>query len=185
MNLQRIFVIILTLISFILLYYGITEPMLELKLSGKIQSDFLNMERLLIDQNRSVLGTVNDLYSKGLSLAPHLIVLFSIIVPILKGFLSIGFVLTNEKKQRLINKILAVVSKWSMADVFVVAIFIAYLSTEKLNEVSQHELNVMGFKLKLGIDLLMQSGFQVGFYYFTGYCLVSLLASSLLAIKSK
>ena len=55
------------------------------------------------------------------------------------------------------------IGKWSMADVFVVGVFIAYLST-KSNEAISAEL-------------------YEGFYYFTGYCLISLAAIQAMKIS--
>jgi len=53
-----------------------------------------------------------------------------------------------------------------MADVFVVAIFVAYLAANGIRE----SRALVDFNSSLG----------VGFYYFLGYCLVSIAATQLL-----
>ena len=60
-----------------------------------------------------------------------------------------------------------------MADVFVIAIFIAYLAGNGIRE----DRGLVDFQATLGI----------GFWYFLGYCLVSILGTQLLtsAIKNK
>ncbi len=55
-----------------------------------------------------------------------------------------------------------IISKWSMADVFVVGVFIAFLSL-KTNENLSAEL-------------------RSGFYYFTAYCILSIVAVQLIKV---
>ena len=63
-----------------------------------------------------------------------------------------------------------------MADVFVVAIFIAYLSTHSQPNNSSHEAQIMGFNIKFGVNLALKSKLGSGFYFFLAYCLTSLTA---------
>ena len=64
-----------------------------------------------------------------------------------------------------------------MADVFVVAIFLAMLSTNHSDTADSKALVLFGFKLDLMISSETLSSVGVGFYYFVGYCLLSLIAS--------
>jgi paraquat-inducible protein A len=79
----------------------------------------------------------------------------------------------------------AVIGKWSMADVFVVAIFLAVLSTDHAQSVEQHQLSFFGMSLDFEISTQTMSNVGVGFYFFVGYCMISLIGSHLMlsAIK--
>ena len=56
-------------------------------------------------------------------------------------------------------------SKWSMADVFVMALLVAYLAGSASEQ--------------MGSLLIMSAQLEVGFWYFLAYCLFSIAASSL------
>ena len=66
-----------------------------------------------------------------------------------------------------------------MADVFVIAVFLAILSTNHAETADSHQLSVFGFKIALDISTQTLSAAGEGFYYFTGYCLLSLLGTHL------
>jgi uncharacterized paraquat-inducible protein A len=62
-------------------------------------------------------------------------------------------------------------SKWSMADVYAIALLISFLaikSTEGRSSLVENQIN-----------------FETGFYYFIGYCLLSILASQLMRTDLK
>jgi uncharacterized paraquat-inducible protein A len=73
----------------------------------------------------------------------------------------------REKARSMLLTISNAISKWSMADVFVIAIFIAYLAGNGIQE----SRGLVDFQATLGI----------GFWYFLGYCLVSILGTQLLS----
>ena len=75
----------------------------------------------------------------------------------------------------MIKKVLGLISKWSMADVFVVAIFLVFLATDGANELQNQSLSVMGLSVNIAVKAIMTSELLNGFYYFTGYCLLSIL----------
>ncbi len=58
------------------------------------------------------------------------------------------------------------ISKWSMADVFLIGVFIAFLAANSIDQ-SKDVLQV-------------QATLGTGFYYFLGYCLLSILSSQFL-----
>ena len=69
-----------------------------------------------------------------------------------------------ELKNKIYNLVYAI-GKWSMADVFVVGIFIAFLSTRS----------------NTAIDALLLPGFN----YFVAYCIISLIGIQLVKIDRK
>lgn len=120
------------------------------------------------DKTQSIVGTAQDLLSNGHVLVAVLIVLFSVIIPVAKGLmLLITLVLPPSLKRHRLMLVNNLVSKWSMADVFVIAIFIAFLAGNGLQE----NQGLVDFHATL----------ENGFWFFLGYCLVSILATQLLA----
>ena len=140
---------ILLIASFVLLFFGVTEPMLTMK--AEIAG------RELFNYKRSILEAVKDLYEGGNYLVSFLILLFSIMIPVLKGiiiFWVFGFGDSNKKRSA--HGFVFRIGRWSMADVFAVGVFIAYLGGAAIES----------------LDAILEPGF----YYFTGYCSVSLLS---------
>lgn len=120
------------------------------------------------DKTRSILGTVRDLFDSGDFLVAFLIMTFSVLIPVLKGFVTLITLLDiNRATRGKLGQFSAMISKWSMADVYVIAIFVAYLAANGIRE-------------STGL-VQFDSTLEVGFYYFLGYCLLSILASQLLA----
>ena len=119
------------------------------------------------EKTRSIIGTVQELYQADKVLVAVLIALFSIVVPVLKCLLMLVSAMANQAGAiQLANKIKIMISKWSMADVFVVAIFVAFLAA---NATQQTE------------DLFsLDVQFMSGFYYFLSYCILSVLSAQLL-----
>jgi len=118
-------------------------------------------------KTNSILGTAAELYNNQHRPVAVLILLFSVGIPLLKALLIIAahLPLKSILKRRLLWTS-SIVSKWSMADVFVVAIFVAYLAANGLRE----SRGLVDFASELGH----------GFYYFLAYCLVSIIATQLL-----
>jgi hypothetical protein len=119
------------------------------------------------EKTRSIAGTVQELYQAEQWLVALLIGLFSIVIPALKSLLMLTSALTQHSRNRqAVDKIKNMISKWSMADVFVVAIIVAFLAA---NATQQTE--------KL---FSLNAQFMPGFYYFLSYCILSILSSQLL-----
>jgi hypothetical protein len=117
-------------------------------------------------QTRSILGSVANLYKNGAWFAPTLILLFSICVPVSKAALLYSALMHVEGRRRAaLLRIVNAIGKWSMADVFVVAIFIAYLAAKATVGTTQ----AVAFKSEFGI----------GFYFFAAYCIVALIGQQL------
>ena len=116
-------------------------------------------------QTRSILGSVRELYNLGAWIPATLILLFSVIVPFTKAAL-VGIALFMKdvvQRQKVLNFV-AAIGKWSMADVFVVALFIAYLAAMATQQPTGGVPPLVAFNATFG----------PGFYWFTAYCLFSL-----------
>src|SRR5262249_1463613 len=115
-------------------------------------------------QTRSIVGSVRHLYSVGSNTAATLILFFSIIVPITKSLLvTWAVVQANSERRRRTLLFVEAIAKWSMADVFAVAVIIAYLAAQASQTAagSPDTASIITFSASFGI----------GFYLFAGYCL--------------
>ena len=142
----------------------------------------------LIDKELSIMATINELWEDQRLLVAALIFAFSVCIPLVKTILVCVAYFTQslQVERRLINFVSAI-GKWSMADVFVIAILLSIMSTDHADTNSSEQFSVFGFKIALDISTQTLSAAGEGFYYFTAYCLLSLigvhLASS--AVKQK
>jgi len=188
--------VLLLLAAYAMLVPGLTEPMLALtgtvekvklvEIGREILRDSANTSALVrglaerflggldvsgtvsaFDKSNSILGTANELWGSGNALVAVLIVSFSVVVPSLKALLMLTTLapLKPTVKQPLMA-IAAASGKWSMADVFVIAIFIAFLAGAGLSE----SRGLVEF----------QASLDTGFWWFLGYCLTSILATQLI-----
>ena len=176
--------ILLLLCAYSLLYPGLTQPMLSVSgtvekaklvdigkqlieespntpaLVGNlvdmvIQSLDVSGTVSAFDKTRSILGTASELYANNHLLVAMLIVVFSVIVPLVKALILLSVLLPVSRKAKLILLWISnAISKWSMADVFVIAIFIAFLAGNGIQE----SRGLVDFEAHLG----------VGFWYFLG-----------------
>jgi hypothetical protein len=168
--------IVLILISFGLLIPGVTLPVFDLGVDVAVASNLASLKAHVLDETRSILGTIQDLYSRDRILVASLILLFSVVVPVIKGLVLLAALpLKSNRIQLLMIDFVHAIGKWSMADVFVVAVFLVYLSTNNNVSTTQESINVFGMKLPLEIRMLMDSDLGPGFYWFLGYCVLSLV----------
>ena len=118
------------------------------------------------EQTRSIIGSVRRLYEVGSSLPATLILLFSVIVPLGKAALvALAIFMTNTERRRRVLAFVEAIAKWSMADVFVVALFIAYLAAKASQTANPSaEPPLIAFTAHFG----------AGFYWFAAYCVFSL-----------
>ena len=118
-------------------------------------------------QTRSIIGAVRNLYNVGSPLPATLILLFSVVVPVTKALLvvSAAFMRDVASRQRVLDFV-AGIAKWSMADVFVVGLFITYLAAQATQTVPGQT----GSAPLLAFD----ASFGPGFYWFAAYCVFSL-----------
>ncbi|MFQ3249296.1 MAG: paraquat-inducible protein A [Glaciecola sp.] len=171
----------LSVIAIGLFVPGILAPMFSLNMELAVFLSGPTISSELINKELSVVGTVQELLHEDRVLVAILIFAFSVIIPLIKTSLITSVYFThNIEYQHRISKFVAAIGKWSMADVFVVAIFLAVLSTNHAQSAEAHELSFLGITLDFEVSTQTMSNVGVGFYYFVAYCLVSLLGSQLM-----
>ena len=150
----------------------VEETPTKLGLMGDMATMLLNNLKVegTIDafhKTRSIIGTVQDLLDSGNALVAILIVTFSVVIPAIKGLLTLGTLLPISNRFRVPMQWMSNhMSKWSMADVFVIAIFISLLAAKGIQE----DTGLVNFDATLG----------QGFYYFLGYCILSVLSAHII-----
>ena len=158
MSKRNICALILILASLLCLYPGLFFNMLTIKVGKELP--FIGQVDLY-EATQSIMQTVEYLFVDQNYLVAALIFIFSVVVPVAKIILLLVVLFSvNEKLSELMLKFVSAIGKWSMADVFVVSIFMAFLASKSNEAVSAtlHE----------------------GYYYFTAYCLLSILGTQLI-----
>jgi hypothetical protein len=167
-----------TVLGFLQLTGGDLRKVIIDKLAPQITASLQkNMAELEVyEQTRSILGSVERLYEVGSPVPATLILLFSVIVPIGKAAL-VGWAMfmSNADLRRRTLRFVEIIAKWSMADVFVVALFIAYLAA-KASAVPTQGPNAAPALIAF------TASFGPGFYWFAAYCVFS-LASQQISVR--
>ncbi|WP_109830467.1 paraquat-inducible protein A [Reichenbachiella versicolor] len=163
MQKRNIVALVFTVVSLILLYPGLTEPILKIT----IAADLPIVGRMTFhEQTQSILQSIRVLHKNNNTLVAALILIFSVVVPVIKGVIVLATILLKEYKlKNRLYRFVFLIGKWSMADVFVVGIFIAYLSTTSNSAIDAKLL--------------------VGFNFFVAYCILSLLGIQLTSVNEK
>ena len=132
-----------------------------------------NMEEVeVFQQTRSIVGSVRRLYEVGSPVPATLILLFSVVVPFVKTAL-VGWAMfaADEARRRRTLTFVEAIAKWSMADVFVVALFITYLAATASQTTGAAGPSLLAFRAEFG----------AGFYWFAAYCVFSLASQQVTA----
>ena len=120
---------------------------------------------------RSILGLYEELANSGNTLVAVLILTFSVVIPTLKLLVQLLAILLPGPSGRWLLKVNALMSKWSMADVFVMAMLIAFMAGRASEST--------------GDLLIMDANLEVGFWYFLAYCLFAIAAGALLSLVAR
>lgn len=122
------------------------------------------------EQTRSIVSAVRRLYEVGSPVPATLILLFSVIVPLGKAALvAWAMFIADYARRRRTLRFVEAIAKWSMADVFVVAVFIAYLASQASTAAPGAAPPLVAF----------QAHFGAGFYWFAAYCIFSLASQQI------
>jgi len=152
---KKISVWILLGVSTVLMVAGWILPLLSLKIS--FSAPIIGQQTVL-DETRSLLGTIQKLSEDGNLFPALLITFFGILVPIVKT-VSLAYSLSGSRHSHVVARWMFSISKWAMADVFAISILIAFLTAESMANISAVP--------------------QIGFYLFTSYVILSGITSQL------
>ena len=178
---MKLVIVLLTLINFGLLVPGVVQPIYSLDITSTVDAGIAQFKGQVYQRTRSILGAVRELFDSGNYLVSFLILLFSIIVPVSKGSMLLGSIYASQQRvrERLV-KIVDLIGKWSMADVFVIGVFLAFLATENQVQENRFQVEALGAQLEVGIVTRVTSTLGPGFYFFLGYCIFSIFWTQVL-----
>jgi len=159
MGRQKTVLLLFHLLSMVLLALGLYKDMLQIDISAHFIIEFK-----LFNENRSILGVLQSLWQSSNYLPFALILIFGIVIPLIKS-VTIFYLLLSKKPAHYYYLFINSISKWAMADVFAISIFVAFLGA-----------NAMDNTKAVVMD---------GYYYFTAYVLLSALITHLLVKMKK
>lgn len=114
-------------------------------------------------QSKGIISTIETLWESGNLFVALPLIIFSVAIPILKTLLmAVAFMQPIAAKS---IELIKPLGKWSMADVFVVALLLTYFTTNKDN--SSH------------------AEIQIGLYFFLIYVILSMIVALLIAGSDK
>lgn len=108
-------------------------------------------------QNKGIMEVITLLWKTDNKPVAISIGLFSVIIPMLKLISTLVILLSRTTGYKRFRKVLSFLAKWSMADVFVIACFLAYLSFTNMSP-----------------GVTMDATVLYGLYYFFTYVLLSI-----------
>lgn len=144
---NRYLILALHIVSLALLGFGWVLDILHIDISIHFITDFN-----IFSEKRSVLGMLEKLWADSSYWPFSLIFLFGIIVPLIKSAI-IFYLLLAKKPDMKWQRFVSAISKWAMADVFAISIFVAFLGANAMEST--------------------RAVLQSGFYFFAGYVILS------------
>ena len=147
----------LTIVSLALLVPGLRSDALTITATMPL------LKKPLYEETQSIMRAARRLYDSRNYFVAGLVIFFSLVVPAIKVAL-LGAILAMKSpatKHRL-YLFTRSISKWAMADVFAVGVFIAFLAANALDN--------------------LDAKLHPGYYYFVAYCLVSNIAFQFLHV---
>ena len=168
--------------SIILLFLGLFLPMIDIdarisKFNLVVLGEHIGFEnQILYFKSKSILEVVGLMLSQGkpdIIAVGFLVLTFSVLFPFAKLISCIGILAGKLKDQAIVEFLVFKSGKWSMADVLVVAIFMAYVGfssilTEQLGQLE---------KISESLEVLTtnRSELNTGFFMFFGFVCLSLV----------
>ena len=186
-SLSRTAVVILMLFCITMLVGGVLSPMLEVEVRiTRLDATLLGSpiefhEQSLYYRSKTVLEVFQSLiemHRPAMSLVAVLVLLFSVVFPTLKMLaLCASLVRPSLLRTSRIVRLLALeLSKWSMADVMVLAIFMSFVAFNGVIE-----SGMSGIRAEPAVQQLViptdASTILPGYYLFVGFCVASIYLS--------
>jgi uncharacterized paraquat-inducible protein A len=147
----------LTLVSLALLIPGLRSDALTITATMPL------LKKPLFEETQSILRAVKRLYDSKNYFVAGLILLFSVVVPFIKAaLLAVILWAKNPRMKYRLYLLVRSMSKWAMADVFAVGVFIAFMAGNALDN--------------------LDAKLHPGYYFFIAYCLISNLSFQFLSV---
>lgn len=188
--LTRATVVVLMLFSVTMLVGGILSPMIEVEVRiTRLDATLLGTPIEFRDQSMyyrsktvfEVSQTLFQMHRPEMSLVGVLVLLFSVVFPALK-MLAVSASLFRPsllRKSRIVRLLAFDLSKWSMADVMALAIFMSFVAFNGVIE-----SGLAGIRAEPAVQQLViptnSSTILPGYYLFIGFCVAGIILSKML-----
>ena len=151
----RTFTLFGSLSAMVTLIFGLITPILMVTIHKEVE--YLG-DIVLSFESKGVIGSIEKLFVGGDVVVAIVILLFSVVTPSIKvlSLLFVSIFIESDFAHGVV-KFFKIIGKWSMVDVFVVAVLLVYLTANK-GDISRAEV-------------------EVGLYFFLAYVIVSMLVS--------
>ncbi|MGB0914784.1 MAG: paraquat-inducible protein A [Crocinitomicaceae bacterium] len=184
-EMSRLEVALLSVICSFFLVIGLFLPMIEIDARlANVSMTFMGegisfQDQVLYFKSKSIVEVVTLMLTQGgvdLLIVGILVFLFSVLFPWAKLISGVVLVFSSKlQDNKVLNFLVFKTGKWSMADVMVVAIFMAYIGfsgilTEQLDQ-------IQGLSSKIELLTTNESNLQIGFYSFAMFAVLGLLLS--------
>jgi len=186
-------VTIMTIVSIILLVIGVNLPMIDIE--AILNSFTINVlgtdigfdRQYMYYQSKSILDVTDTLIrGKGLDLklVGIMVLCFSVVFPFIKLILSGLYLYSSRiRENKIVQNIIFYLGKWSMADVFVVALFMAYIGFYGI--ISSQLDSIAHNKGGFAVETINNSQLSPGALFFTTYCVMSIILGILVNKKTE
>lgn len=150
-------------VSAVMLVVGVLAPVLTVAVHKQLP---VLGDVILQHDTKSITGTVMHLWALGSWVTALILGLFSVLAPLIKLLLSLvaSGAHADGTRRRALSAVHHV-GRWSMTDVFVVAVLLAFLAS--------------------GPEGLTRASLGIGLYFFAGYAVLSQIAGHLLAVMAE
>ncbi len=120
-------------------------------------------------QSKSAMGLINILFSQNNYVVGIALLTFSVIIPVVKLIMTLLITFFRSFSQKIgLVTFINMIGKWSMADVFVAACFLSFLSFNNMSNQIETDSHTL-----------------IGLYFFLSYVVISLTSSMLMSIELK
>lgn len=145
-------------VSSVFLLVGLLAPILTVVVSEEVAL----LGRVVLQyESKGIITTIHKLFVLGNYFVAALLLLFSVVLPVLKILLSlVALHVRGSSTRRVSVALINGVGRWSMTDVFVVAVLLAFLTADTAG--------------------LTNATLGPGLYFFAGYGLLSIAAGQLM-----
>jgi hypothetical protein len=192
-SLTRLEFLLLTLITVCFLATGLSLPMIEIDARvsemrfALLGEPIYFHDQILYYKNKSILEVVQVMIFQNrfdLLVVGFLVLLFSVLFPTVKLISSVFYVYSQKvRESKFMKFIIFRTGKWSMADVMVLAIFMAFIGFSGILREQLQQIEVVS--RNLDIFTTNASRLQVGFYTFLSFAILSLLVAHKLQYSFK
>lgn len=175
------------IISFIALVVGVSLPMIEIDARiammdlHLLKSHIIFKDQVIFFQTKSIIDVIRILLTQGKAdsiLVGVLILMFSVLFPVTKLISITIYLFNHQRGNRFIHYMSFKSGKWSMADVMVIAIFMAYVGFDGILDDQLADITVHTDPINMLTT--NRTTLQTGFVIFVSFVLFNLALAELL-----